>query len=146
MHTTGDGSEEVRRLLVEQVPELRSGVVEIKAIARERGHRTMLAVVSTDSSVDPVSACVGERGARIKAVVRQLSGDHIEVIRWSESVEDLIRNVLAPVLVQSISLDAAAHGATVKLDSKHRNVAALEPVRIRLAAKVLGWDLRVVEA
>jgi len=112
MITQPDGSDEVRRLFSEQTPELAKGIVEIKAIAREGGRRTMLVVYSRDDSVDPVNSCVGPRGARVKSVVQQLSGEHIDIVRWAESVEDLIRNALTPVLVQSIALDEAARHAT----------------------------------
>ena len=140
-----DGSEDIRRLFHEHVPELADGLVEIKAIARERGHRSMLAVYSSDPSVDVVGSCVGERGIRVRTVVQQLSGEHIEIVRWSESIEEFIRNALAPVVVRHIAFDAAAHRATVTLDSKHSDASAIGPVRLRLASKVVGWDLRLVE-
>ena len=145
MRTHPDGSEEIRRLFREQVPELASGIVEIKALARERGRRSMLAVSSTNPSVDPVGSCVGERGVRVKSVVQQLSGEFIDIIRWSESVEDFIRNTLAPVVVQRIALDTAAHRATVTVDSKRSDARAVDPSRLRLASRVVGCELHLVE-
>ena len=145
MRTNPDGSEAIRRLFHEHVPELANGVIEIKAIARERGHRSMLAVHSRDRCVDPVGSCIGERGIRVKAVVQQLSGERIDVVRWCESVEDFIRNVMASVVVHRIAFDAAAHRATVTLDSKHSDLSDIDPVRVRLASKLVGWDLQLVE-
>ena len=141
-----DGSEEVRRLFHEQAPELASGIVAIRAIARERGHRSMLAVHSEDRSVDPVGSCIGPRGVRVKSVLKQLSGERIDIIRWSESVEDLIRNALSPVVIRRIALDAAAHRAVVTVDSKRSDAYAIDPIRLRLASKVVGWELQLVEA
>lgn len=145
MLTNPNGSEDIRRLFHQQVPELANGVVEIKAIAREHGHRNMLAVHSKDPSIDPVGSCVGERGIRIKAVVHQLSGEHIDVIRWSESIDEFIRNALAPVAVRRIAFDAATHRATVTFDPKGSWASEIDPVRLRLASKVVGWDLHLVE-
>jgi len=145
MRTQPDGSEEIRRLFHEQTPELASGIVEIKAIARERGRRSMLAVSSRNPSVDPVSSCVGQRGIRIKSVVQQLSGEHIDIIRWSESVEDFIRNALAPVVVRRIALDMEAHRAAITVDSTRSGAQAVAPTRLRLASKVVGWELQLVE-
>ena len=145
MITQPDGSEEVRRLFYESTPELASGRVEIKAIARERGHRCMLIVYPRDRSVDPVGCCVGPRGSRIKLVMQLISGEHVDIIRWSESVEELIRNSLAPVVVRHIALDTASHRAIVMVDSKRSDAYAIDPVRLRLTSKAVGWALQLVE-
>lgn len=144
MRTHPDGREDIRRLFREQAPELVSGVVEIKAIARERGQRSVLAVSSRDPSVDPVGVCVGQRGVRVKSVVQQLPGEQVDIIRWSESVEEFIRNALAPVVVRCIALDAAAHQATVTVDSQRSDAHAVDPIRLKLASKVIGWELHLV--
>jgi transcription termination/antitermination protein NusA len=145
MITQPDGSDEVRRLFSDHTPELANGIVEIKAIARERGRRSMLVVYSRDASVDPVGSCLGPRGARVKSVVQQLSGEHIDIIRWSESVEELIRNTITPVVIDSIALDESGHHATVIVDPKRSDGYALDPIRLRLASRVTGWDLQIVE-
>ena len=106
--TSPDGSEEVRRLFHEHVPELAGGIVEIRAIARQCGLRSVLAVASTDTRVDPVGSCVGQQGVRVKSVVRLLSGEHIDIVRWSESVEEFIRNALAPVAVHGAGMRSSA--------------------------------------
>jgi N utilization substance protein A len=140
-----EGNDEVRKLFHDQVPELVNGAVEIKAIARERGQRSMLMVHSGDPRVDPVDCCVGHLGVRVKSVVRHLSGENIDIIRWSETVEDVIRNVLAPVVVRRIVLDAPAHRATITVDSKRSDINPIDPTRLRLASRVVGWDLQLVE-
>jgi transcription termination/antitermination protein NusA len=145
MITQPDGSEDVRRLFHEHVPALANGIVEIVAIARERGHRSMLAVYSSDHSVDPIGSCVGLRGVHAKSVMQQLSGEYIDIVRWSESVEDFIRDTLAPAVVRSIALDETRRHATVRLDSKRSNGYLLDPIRLRLASKVTGWELQIVE-
>ncbi|HEU5125825.1 MAG TPA: hypothetical protein VFW05_17370 [Verrucomicrobiae bacterium] len=146
MITQPDGSDEVRQLFQENVPELAKGVVEIKAIARERGHRSMLVVYSSDGSVDPVGSCVGERGARVRSVVRQLSGETIDVIRWSDSQEELIRNILNPAVIRSVALDEASGRAIVRIVSKQSEDCELDPIRLKLASRVTGWDLQLLDA
>ena len=141
-----DESEAVRQLLHDHVPELASGNVEIKVIAREAGRRSMLAVYSSDDSVDPVGVCVGRRGARIKSVMQQLSGEPIDIIPWSESISVFIRNTLAPVVIRGIAFNEPVRRATVNVDTKRSDGRALDPIRLRLASTVTGWELQIVEA
>ena len=143
-----DGSEEVRRLFYEQVPELASGVVEIKAIARERGRRSKLAVHSNDPTVDPIGTLVGWRGILVKAVVQQLEGEKIDIFRWSESVEELIRHALHPTVVRSITFDAGGQSARITVDSLRSDAYSMDPgdpVGLRLASRLVGWELELVE-
>jgi len=147
MNAQPDGSEEVRSLLLAQVPELASGVVEIKGIVRERGYRTIIAVWSTDTTIDPVGACVGQRGVRIKGVVQQLSGEMIDVVRWSESLEEFTRNLIAPVPVgaKRIVLDEGTQ--TVIIHTKPDYMALIlgrQGVYGKLLARLLGRKLQVV--
>lgn len=140
-----DGSDEVRRLICEHVPEVASGVVEIRSVARERGSSIMLAVSSNDSAVDPVGCCVGPNGARIKAVSQGLSGERMNVIRWSESVKELIQHVLSPLVIQGVELDAGGRHAVVKVISNRTLDHAVSDTRLRLASKVVGWSIQLEE-
>ena len=140
-----DEIEEIRRLFREHVPEVANGTVEVKAIARDRGHRSMLIVHSNDGSVDSVGACVGERGARVKLIVARLAGEHVDIVRWSENIEQLIGNAMGPLAVGHIELDAATRRATISLVGSRSNRPKIDPVRLRLASKVVGWDLQLVD-
>ena len=104
MDAEPDGSEEVMRLLQEHVPALAAGLVQLKGIVRVRGYRTIVAVHSTDRLADPVGSCIGERGIHIKKVVQRLSGEKIDMVRWSESVERFVRNLIVPALADRVVL------------------------------------------
>lgn len=146
MHTRPDEIEEVRRLFHKHVPQVASGVIEIKGIARERGQRTIISVYSTDSSVDPVACCVGERGIRVKAVVQELSGEKIDIVRWSDSLEEFIRNLLTPARVERIILDEAKHRATIHASSDQRSlIIGRHGSRLEMMARLAGLDIRVVD-
>ena len=101
-------SDEVRHLFSEHVPEIASGVVAIVEIARETGRGAMIVVYTSDAGVCPVGSCFGPRGERLKTVMRGLPSDMIDIIRWSDSEQDFIRNVLAPARVEQITFDATA--------------------------------------
>jgi N utilization substance protein A len=134
---------EVRRLLNEHVPEIASGVVEIKGIAREAGRHVIIVVHAQDGSVCPVGSCVGRRGLRIKTVMKALPGDKINVVRWSESAGEYIRNLLAPVKVEEVLFDTAGHRATVAVSGDSTRLTADEGVVLRLASRLVGWDLQL---
>ena len=102
-------NDEVRHLFSEHVPEIASGVVAIVEIARETGRGAMIVVYTSDAGVCPVGSCFGPRGERLKTVMRGLPSDMIDIIRWSDSEQDFIRNVLAPARVEQITFDATAH-------------------------------------
>jgi len=139
-------NDEVRRLLHEHVPEVASGIVEIKSIAREQGQRTIVALHSTDSSVCPVGSAVGRRGLRVKTMMRQLPGETIDIVKWSESIEEFIRNALAPAKVDRIVLDAAAHRATVHASGESLSLLQdRQGLKQRLAGKLVGWDIQILE-
>lgn len=146
MDIQSDGSDEVRQLLHKQVPELASGVVQIKGIVRQGEHRTILAVHSIDSSIDPVGACVGERGNRIKSVSQQLSGEKIDIIRWSESTEEFIRNLLAPTRADRIVLDTTKQLATIHVSPDDRSRTLVDQgLRLQMMSLLVGWNLQVVD-
>jgi N utilization substance protein A len=146
MHRQPDEGEEVRRLFHEHVPQVASGVVEIKGIARMHGQRTILAVHSTDSSVDPVGSCVGERGIHVKAIVQQLSGEKIDIVRWSDSVEEFIRNLLAPARAERIILDGGTHRATIYASPDLRSlIIGRHGSTLEMMSQLAGWDIQIVD-
>lgn len=134
------------RLFHEHVPQVASGVVEIKGIARERGRRTIVSVHSTDGSVDPVGSCVGERGIRVKAIMQHLSGEKIDIVRWSDSVEEFIRNLLAPAKAERIILDGETHRATIYAPPDQRSlIMGRQGSRLEMMSQLAGWDLQVMD-
>ena len=137
--------DEVRRLLNEHVPEIASGAVEIKGIARETGQRVIIVVHAPDASVCPIGSCVGRRGERIKTVMRALPGDKIDVVKWSESTRDFIRNLIAPAKVEQLAFDTAGHRATVTVSGDSTRLTRDGGVGLRLVSRLAGWDLELIE-
>lgn len=135
----------VRRLFELEVPEISERIIEIKAVAREAGHRTKIAVDSKDPNVDSVGACVGIRGSRIKNIVDELSGEKIDIVRWSEAPEVLIPNTLKPAEVSSILLSTEERHATVVVPEDQLSLAiGKKGQNVRLAAKLTQWDIDIV--
>jgi len=145
MNTHSDDNELIRRLFREHVPEVASGVVEVKSIAREPGQRTIVAVHASDPSICPVGSCVGLRGVRVKTIMKQLPGDKIDIVRWSESIEELIRNALAPARVERIIFDAARHSATIHALAEFRSYPGQARDKLDLVSRLVGWKIRVVD-
>ena len=146
MDSQPDDVEEVWRLFREHVAPIASGAVEIKGIVRERGQRTMVSVHSDNSSVDPVGSCVGERGIRVKAIVQQLSGEKVDIVRWSDSVEQFIRNLLAPARPERIILDEATHRATIFTSPDQRAlIVGRRGARLEMMSRLAGWQVEVVD-
>jgi N utilization substance protein A len=134
----------VKRLFELEVPEISSGIVEIKAAAREPGHRTKIAVWSNDSHVDPVGACVGARGSRVRMVTNELRGERIDVIPYSDDPVDLIQNALAPARVREVRLDDVTGTATVVVNDHQLSLAiGKEGQNARLAARLTGWRIDI---
>ncbi len=135
----------IRRLFEVEVPEVAERVIEIKAMAREAGHRTKLAVSSIDSKVDAVGACVGVRGSRIKNIVDELGGEKIDIVRWNESSQILIQNALKPAEVVEISLCFELGRATVIVNEDQLSLAiGKRGQNVRLAARLTGWDIDIL--
>lgn len=135
----------VRELFQMEVPELSDETVQIKAIAREAGHRTKIAVTSTDPRVDAVGACVGVRGARIKNIVDELGGERVDIIRWSDNLEELIKNALKPAAVISVEIDEAAKRARVLVAKDQLSLAIGKGGQnVRLAAKLSQIEVDIV--
>ena len=135
----------VKKLFELEVPELKDGTVEIKGIAREAGSRTKMAVWSNFDDVDPVGACVGNRGTRVEAVVNELGGEKIDIIPWSEDPFDLIKNVLSPAKVEEVMiLDLEEKIAQVIVPDYQLSLAiGKEGQNVRLAARVSGWKIDI---
>ncbi len=143
----------LKRLFELEVPEIHSGTVEIKAIAREAGSRSKVAVASRQDGLDPVGATVGQRGARVQAVVAELSGEKIDVIPWSDDASVFVANALSPAQVISVDIDEEARIANVTVPERMLSLAiGREGQNARLAARLTGWridirsDVSVAEA
>jgi N utilization substance protein A len=135
----------IRRLFEREVPEVGERTIEIKALAREPGHRTKIAVSSIDSKVDAVGACVGVRGSRIKNIVDELGGEKIDIVRWNESSQILISNALKPAEVAEVSLCFELGRATVIVNDDQLSLAiGKRGQNVRLAARLTGWDIDIL--
>src|SRR5204862_4822553 len=135
----------IRRLFEREVPEVGERTIEIKALAREAGYRTKIAVSSIDSKVDAVGACVGVRGSRIKNIVDELNGEKIDIVRWNESSQILIQNSLKPAEVQEVSLCFELGRATVVVRDDQLSLAiGKRGQNVRLAARLTGWDVDIL--
>ena len=135
----------IRRMFEVEVPEVAERIIEVKAMAREPGHRTKLAVSSIDSKVDAVGACVGVRGSRIKNIVDELGGEKIDIVRWNESSQILIQNSLKPAEVIEISLCFQLSRATVVVAEDQLSLAiGKRGQNVRLAARLTKWDVDIL--
>jgi N utilization substance protein A len=135
----------IRRLFALEVPEISEKIIEIRALAREAGYRTKVAVTSFDEKVDPVGACVGVRGSRIKSIVEELGGEKIDIVRWNESSQVLVSNALMPAKVSEIALCFELGRATVVVDEDQLSLAiGKHGQNVRLAARLTGWDIDIL--
>ncbi len=134
----------VKRLFELEVPEIANGVVEVKAISREPGHRSKLAVSSNDPNVDPVGACVGARGARVRMVTNELRGEKIDIVSYSDDPAEYIARALQPAHVREVRLDEQEGTATVVVDDGQLSLAiGREGQNARLAARLTGWRIDI---
>ena len=134
----------VKRLFELEVPEIQDGTVEIKSIAREAGSRTKMAVYTEDENVDPVGACVGNRGVRVQAVVDELFGEKIDIITWSDDPKVLIKNVLSPAKVEEVIIDDDEKSALAIVPDYQLSLAiGKEGHNVRLAARLCGWKIDI---
>jgi transcription termination/antitermination protein NusA len=134
----------VKRLFELEVPEIVDGVVEIKAIAREPGHRTKLAVASNDNNVDPVGACVGARGSRVRMVVNELRGEKVDIVPYSENSEEFVMKALAPARVREVRIHTETGTAEVIVPDFQLSLAiGKEGQNARLAARLTGWRVDI---
>jgi transcription termination/antitermination protein NusA len=134
----------VRRLFEAEVNEISDHTVEIRAIAREAGFRTKIAVWSADPKVDPVGACVGMRGARVKNIVRELNNEKVDIIRWSEDPKEFVREALKPAELRSITVDEGNRVVHVTVDEEDLSKAiGRKGQNARLSSRLMGWDVQV---
>ena len=133
------------KLFAQEVPEIYDSIVEIKAVARDPGSRAKIAVISRDSSVDPVGACVGMRGSRVQAVVNELQGEKIDIIPWSPDIATFVVNALAPAEVAKVVLDEERERITVVVPDQQLSLAiGRRGQNVRLASQLTGWDIDIV--
>ena len=134
----------VKRLFELEVPEIVDGVVEIKAIAREPGHRTKIAVASNDAHVDPVGACVGARGSRVRMVVNELRGEKVDIVPYSDDPAEFVMKALAPARVREVRIDEESGTAEVIVPDFQLSLAiGREGQNARLAARLTGWRVDI---
>jgi len=135
----------IRRLFESEVPEITENIIEIRALAREAGYRSKVAVASLDDKVDPVGACVGVRGSRIKNIVDELGGEKIDIVRWNDSSQVLVANGLMPAKVSEIALCFELGRATVVVEEEQLSLAiGKHGQNVRLAARLTGWDIDIL--
>ena len=133
----------VSRLFELEVPEIASGVVKIKSIAREAGYRTKMAVASTEDRIDPIGSCVGQRGSRIMAVINELGGEKIDVIGWSEDAEKFIANALSPARVSKVHVGEKNSAAVDVAEDQLSLAIGKEGRNVRLASNLTGWKIDI---
>jgi transcription termination/antitermination protein NusA len=134
----------VRRLFELEVSEINDKTVEIKAIAREAGFRSKIAVISHDDKVDPVGACVGLKGIRVKNIVRELSGEKIDIVRWSDDVKTFVTNALAPAKLVRLTIDESMRTVNIIVDADQLSLAiGKKGQNARLTAKLTGWKIDI---
>lgn len=133
------------KLFGQEVPEIYDGIVEVKAVARDPGSRAKIAVISRDSSIDPVGACVGMRGSRVQAVVGELQGEKVDIIPWSQDIATFIVNALQPAEVAKVVLDEEADKIEVVVPDEQLSLAiGRRGQNVRLASQLTGWNIDIL--
>lgn len=136
----------IKKMFEIEVPEISNKTVEIKSIAREAGSRTKIAVTSNEEGIDPVGSCVGQRGSRIQTIINELGGEKIDIIEWNENVKKFIQHALSPAKVSRIDIDEKTKSATAYVARDQLSLAiGKQGQNVRLAAKLTGWKIDVVE-
>jgi len=134
----------LKELFIMEVPEINAGTVEIKAIAREAGQRSKVAVWTGEENIDPVGSCVGQRGARVQTIIAELGGEKIDIIEWDENLEKFIENALSPAKVKHIKLDEKERIAKVEVKEDQLSLAIGKAGQnVRLAAKLTDWKIDI---
>jgi N utilization substance protein A len=133
------------KLFEVEVPEIADGTIEVKAAAREPGHRAKIAVTTKDRDIDPVGACVGMKGSRVQNIVNELQGEKIDIVRWNEDTETFARAALAPADIQSVSLNHNEHTLDVIVEDDQLSLAiGKRGQNVRLAAMLTGWKINII--
>jgi N utilization substance protein A len=134
----------VRRLFELEVSEIADGTVEIRGIAREAGYRTKIAVFSDNPKVDPVGACVGMRGSRVKNIVRELNNEKVDIIRWSSDPKEFVLEALKPAKVKNLVFDLEKKSATISVDEDQLSLAiGKKGQNARLTSRLTGWEINI---
>jgi N utilization substance protein A len=134
----------VKKLFELEVPEITENIVEIRSISREAGERTKIAVSSKDEKIDPVGACVGMRGTRVKDIVRELQGEKIDIIKWSDDIKEYVRAAMSPAEISDIIVDKAAKKVEIAVKDDQLSVAiGRHGQNVRLASRLTGWEIDV---
>jgi N utilization substance protein A len=137
----------VLRLFEREVSEISEGLVQIKAIAREAGYRTKIAVASTDPQVDPVGACVGVKGSRVKIIVREMAGEKVDIIHWDPDIRKFVENALKPAKLTSITVNEARKSIRIEVPEDQLSLSiGKKGQNARLASKLTGWKIDIVKA
>ncbi|MFH1142475.1 MAG: transcription termination factor NusA, partial [Candidatus Uhrbacteria bacterium] len=137
----------VRRMFEIEIPEVSEGTVEIRAIAREAGSRSKISVWTGDDNIDPIGACIGQRGTRIQTIIAELGGEKIDIIEWSENPQDYIANALSPAKVKSVELDEESKSAVASVAADQLSLAiGKNGQNVRLAARLVDWRINVAES
>jgi N utilization substance protein A len=144
LHLSRSHPKFIQKLFEVEAPEIANGVVEIKAIAREAGSRSKIAVASNDTHIDPVGSCVGQRGVRVSTVMSELGGEKIDIIEWSGDQKKFIEDALSPAKVMGVDLNEAEHLASIKVSEDQLSLAIGKGGQnVRLAAKLTGWKIDI---
>lgn len=134
----------VKKLFEIEVPEIIEGIVEIRAIVREAGDRTKIAVFSKDDKVDPVGACVGMRGSRVKDIVRELQGERVDIVRWSDDLKEYVKAALNPVEITEMKIDKTNKKISLVVPDDQLSMGiGRHGQNIRLASKLIGWEIDI---
>lgn len=137
----------VARLFEMEVPEIYEGIIEIKCVVREAGDRAKIGLFSKDHEIDPVGACVGLKGSRVQAVVRELRGEKIDIIPWTDDPRVLISKALSPATVEKVGINKEAKSALVVVSDQQLSLAiGKKGQNVRLAAKLTGWDIDIISS
>lgn len=133
-------------LFAQEIPEVANGIVQIKAVSREAGSRTKVAVTTNDDAIDPIGSCIGQRGTRIQSVIRELGGEKVDVILWSEDAAEFIAAALSPAKVTNVDLDEEVHLASITVTPDQLSLAIGKGGQnVRLAAKLTAWKITITE-
>jgi N utilization substance protein A len=134
----------VKKLFALEVPEIAEGVIVVKSIEREAGYKTKLAVESLDAKVDPIGACVGVRGSRIRNIIDELNGEKVDILKWEEQPEVMIATALKPAQINQITLNWDTRTADVLVDEDQLSLAiGRRGANVRLASRLSGWDINI---
>jgi N utilization substance protein A len=128
-----------------EIPEISNGLVDLKAVAREAGSRSKVAVVANSENVDPIGSCVGQRGSRIQTIINEVGGEKIDIIEYNDDAAKFIANSLAPAKIEEVGLDHETKHATIIVDSEQLSLAiGRDGQNVRLAARLTGWHLDII--